>query len=158
MMTAASCNVRPLAAVGFRDECCEKARFRQGCDEIGRIGALAVELAPIFAGKLRTQAPDRRADLRVVGADFGVVFRHLANHSGPSGRRYISSVTLYARSQFRAAIVDGHYVALQHFGTETYRLPIAPHLGPDGLTRKYRCGKPSRNRGQSRRIIGALAS
>ena len=45
----------PAAAVFLRDQRREIAGLGQRCDELGRIGALAVELAPVFAGKLGAQ-------------------------------------------------------------------------------------------------------
>ena len=61
-------DAEPAAAVFFRDQRGEIAGFGQRGDEFGRIGALAVERAPIFAGKLGAQrAHAGFADVGVVG-------------------------------------------------------------------------------------------
>ena len=60
---------QPAAAVLFRDERGEIAGLGQRRDEVGRIGALAVERAPVFAGKLGAQRAHAVADVGVV---FGV--------------------------------------------------------------------------------------
>src|SRR5262249_35476189 len=44
----------------------EETGFREGCDELGRIGALAVERTPILARKLAAQRAHRVADLREI--------------------------------------------------------------------------------------------
>ena len=85
----------PAAAVFFRDERGEIAGFGQRRDEFGRIGALAVERAPVFAGKLGAQRAHAVAD---VG----------------DGPRWRACVLLIARSTSGAAVVDRHHVALQH--------------------------------------------
>src|SRR5262249_1869645 len=59
-------HAQPAAAIVFRDQRGEKARLRERRDEFGRIGALAVERAPIFAGELGAKRTNGLADLREV--------------------------------------------------------------------------------------------
>ena len=54
---------QPAAAVFFRDQRGEIAGLGQRRDEFGRIGALAVERAPVFAGELGAQRAHAVADL-----------------------------------------------------------------------------------------------
>ena len=70
-IAAAALIVEPAAAVFFRNERGEIAGLGQRGDEFGRIGALAVERAPIFAGELGAQRAHAVADV-------GVVFLHVA--------------------------------------------------------------------------------
>jgi hypothetical protein len=56
-------HVEPAAAVFLRNERGEKAGLGQRGHEFARIAALAVELAPIFAGEFCAQRPHRGADL-----------------------------------------------------------------------------------------------
>ena len=53
---------QPAAAVLFRNKRGEKTGLGQRGDEFFRIGALAIEAAPIFAGKTRAQCPHRFTD------------------------------------------------------------------------------------------------
>src|SRR5262249_24822206 len=46
------------------NQCGEEAGLGQRRDELGRIGALAVEPAPVFAGEIRAQRAHRLADRR----------------------------------------------------------------------------------------------
>ena len=62
-IAAAAVRVKPAAAVFFRDQRGEKAGLGQRGDEFLRIGALAVERAPVFAGKFRAQRAHRLADV-----------------------------------------------------------------------------------------------
>src|SRR6185312_11695431 len=59
-------------AVFFRDQSGEKSRLGQCRDEFVRIGALAIERAPVFAGEVGTQRPHRFADRREIGAMTGM--------------------------------------------------------------------------------------
>ena len=52
------------AVIFFRDEDREEASLGQSGDEFARIGALAIEFAPVFAGEARAQTPHRFADFR----------------------------------------------------------------------------------------------
>src|SRR6202034_26829 len=61
----------PATAEFFGYERGKKAGFGQSGDEFFRIGALAIERPPIFAGKIGAQRADRFADRREIGA-----FRH----------------------------------------------------------------------------------
>src|SRR5262249_46855717 len=56
----------PAAAIVFRDQRGEKTRFSERRDEFGRIGALAVKRAPVFAGELGAKRANGLADLREV--------------------------------------------------------------------------------------------
>ena len=51
------------AAELFRDQCGEKAGFREGIDKGRRIGPLAVKRPPVFAGELLAQRADGGADI-----------------------------------------------------------------------------------------------
>jgi hypothetical protein len=64
---------QPGAAIVFRDQRGEVAGLRQRVHELGRIAVLAVELAPVFAGKPRAQLAHGVADV-------GVVFIHHSNN------------------------------------------------------------------------------
>ena len=55
----------PGAAVFLGDEHAEVAGLGERADELGGIGALGVEAAPILAGKLGAQAGDGVADLGI---------------------------------------------------------------------------------------------
>ena len=59
MMAAGGIHGEPAAAVLVRDQRGEEARLGERRDELGRITALAVELAPIFAGKLGAERAHR---------------------------------------------------------------------------------------------------
>ena len=56
-------NTKPAAAIVFRDQCGEVAGFGERGDEVARIGAFAVERAPVFAGKFGAQRADAGADV-----------------------------------------------------------------------------------------------
>src|SRR3546814_668251 len=66
------------AAILLGDQHGEEAGLRQRVDELGRLGALAVLLPPVFAGILRAQPADRLADLRIGLAEL---------HGDRAGRR-----------------------------------------------------------------------
>jgi hypothetical protein len=55
------------AAVLLRDQRGEKSRFGQCRHERRRIGTFAIELAPIFAGKIGAQGAHRFADRGEIG-------------------------------------------------------------------------------------------
>ena len=98
----------PAAAVFLGDQRGEKAGLGQRVDELGRIGALAVELAPVFAGKVRAQRAHRLADagdllavacIAIIMRDLGaavvqrddIALDHAARGSSPpSPSRHIS--------------------------------------------------------------------
>src|SRR5262249_37336568 len=63
----------------LRDERGQEAGVGERLHEGGRIGAVAVERAPILAGKFFAQCPHRRADLREV---LGVVAGFGEHHTG----------------------------------------------------------------------------
>src|SRR5262249_39193688 len=68
-------HAQPAAAVFFRDQRGEKASLRERRDEFSRIGALAVERAPVFAGKFGAERADGLADLREIlvrGTELGL--------------------------------------------------------------------------------------
>ena len=56
---------QPGAAVLLRDQHRQVARLRQRAHEPGGIGALGIQLAPVLAGELGTQAPHGVADLGI---------------------------------------------------------------------------------------------
>ena len=91
MIAAAALHGESAAAVFFRDQRGEKAGLGQSGDEFFRIGALAIERPPIFAGKIRAQRAHRVADRRKVGA-FG--------HGFTSARPLLMATT--SRSTTRA--------------------------------------------------------
>ncbi len=64
---------QPGAAIFFRDQHREIAGFRQRIDKGLRVGHLAVELAPIFAGELRAEFCNGFADIGIFM--FGLVGR-----------------------------------------------------------------------------------
>jgi hypothetical protein len=69
------------AAIFFRDQRGQETRVGERRDEFGRIGALAVEAAPIVTGELGAKRANGSADLReFVGtlADIGVIGHVLA--------------------------------------------------------------------------------
>ncbi len=57
-------DAEPGAAVLFRDQYRQEARARQRRDELARVTALAIELAPVFPRKALTQLSHRLADIR----------------------------------------------------------------------------------------------
>src|SRR5262249_37794320 len=61
-----------------RDQRGEESGLGQRRDELGRIGALAVERAPVFAGELGAERAHRFADLREV---VGRLLRFSLDHS-----------------------------------------------------------------------------
>ena len=71
------------------------------CDELGRIGALAIDLAPVFAGEFRAQRPHRLADRRKLGFAGGALAHALISarplfiattlRSGTSARKLTTS-------------------------------------------------------------------
>ena len=61
---------QPGAAIFLGDQGREIAGLGQRIDELGRIGHLAVELAPVFAGELGAELRDRVADI----GEFVVLF------------------------------------------------------------------------------------
>ncbi len=75
---------QPGAAIFFRDQYREVSGLRQRVDEGARIGHLAVELAPIFAGELRAQFCDGVADVGMFVLLF--LYGHW-NSAGISGAR-----------------------------------------------------------------------
>ena len=79
------------AAVLFRNESGEKAGFGQRRDELGRIGALAIEPPPIFAGEIGAQCPHRFADRGEIGC---------VSHERTSARPLLMAMT--SRSTARA--------------------------------------------------------
>ncbi len=90
---------QPAAAVFLRDQRGEEARLGQRRDEFGRIAALAVERAPVLAGKFRAQRAHRFADRRVVVV-MDVGFSHAADYSAISARPLLIATT--SRSTTRA--------------------------------------------------------
>src|SRR5690349_19131018 len=90
---------QPAAAVLFGNERGEEPGFGQRRDELFRISALAIEAAPIFAGKIRAQRPHRFTDRRevLVAGVLGRVYRHLTlqtcNHSRSSARPLLTAIT-----------------------------------------------------------------
>ena len=66
MIAAARRQRQPAAAVFLRDQRGEEAGLGQRRDELGRIGALAVELAPVFAGKAGAERAHRGPDRREI--------------------------------------------------------------------------------------------
>ena len=74
---------RPAIFLGNQDG--EKTFLRQTFDEGGRIGALAVERAPVFAGKIAAELGDRVANLGMVG-------RRARGHSRLSPCRWLMRV------------------------------------------------------------------
>ena len=79
------------ATVLFRYKSSEKASFGQRRDELGRIGALAIEPPPIFAGKIGAQCPHRFADRGEIGC---------VSHGRTSARPLLMAMT--SRSTTRA--------------------------------------------------------
>ena len=67
MMATAALMAEPAAAIFLRDQRGEKAGLGQRRDEFIRIGPLAIELAPIFAGKIGAQRAHGLADRCEVG-------------------------------------------------------------------------------------------
>src|SRR5262249_19572589 len=81
-------HAQPAAAIFLRDQRGEKTRLRERRHELGRIGALAVEVAPIFAGKLGAKGANGLADLREVlvrGTTLGL------------GHRFQTALTIVSR-------------------------------------------------------------
>ncbi len=66
MMAAGLEQRQPAAAVLLRDQRREKAGLGQRRHELGRIAALAIELAPVFARETGAERAHRGADLRKV--------------------------------------------------------------------------------------------
>jgi hypothetical protein len=83
-------HAQPAATVLFRDQRGEEPCFGERRDEFAGIGALAIESAPVFAGKLGAERPHRLADLReLLGRLLHLSFSHLlqtasADRSPPS--------------------------------------------------------------------------
>ena len=120
MIAVAAVMVSPLPPYSSGIKRGEKARIGQGRDEFFRIGALAVEPAPIFAGEIRAQHPHRLADWCEVG---GFI------HDVTSARPWLMAITS----------------RLDDPRTEAHDRAISPHLSSNGLTGKHRCGKPAEN-------------
>ncbi len=59
-------HAQSAAAVFFRDQRGEKTSLRERRDEFGRIGTLAVERAPVFAGEFGAKRANGLADLREI--------------------------------------------------------------------------------------------
>ena len=157
------------AAVLLRDQRGEKARFGQRRDELGRIGALAIELPPIFAGEIGAQCPHRFADRGEIGFAVRRRVRHRvpilvvaahragilifrtprsANRDGRDkpGRDDEPMGACMVRAYLGAAVVDGDDVAFHHAGAKADDIAVAPHLGADGLAGEDRRGKAAGER------------
>ena len=91
MMAAAALMVSPLPPYSSGISAARKPALVKRRDEFLRIGALAIERPPIFAGKIGAQRPHRLADRREVGA-FG--------HGLTSARPLLMAMT--SRSTTRA--------------------------------------------------------
>ena len=63
---AAGADLQARTAIFLRDQYAEVARLRQRFDELGRVGHLAVELAPVLARILLAQLGNRQADVAMV--------------------------------------------------------------------------------------------
>ena len=85
----------PAAAVFFRNERAEKARLGQRLHKLGGIGALAVDLAPVFAGESGAQRTHRFADRRELGVVRG------ARHPFTSARPLFITTTLRSGTDAR---------------------------------------------------------
>ena len=85
----------PAAAVFLGDQRGEEAGLRQRIDEVDRIGALAIEVAPVLAGEAGAQRPHRGAD---AGDLFG--FARSGHQLAISARPLLSATT--SRSTTRA--------------------------------------------------------
>ena len=68
-------DAKPAAAEFLRDQRGEIAGLRERGDEFGRIGAFAIERAPVVAGELGAQRAHALADIGVF-VGFGAVFGH----------------------------------------------------------------------------------
>ena len=94
---------QPGAAIFFRDQHREIAGFGQRIDEGLRVGHLAVELAPVFAGELRAKFGDGVADVGIVVL-FGCVSSELgwqiegAHGGGAEGAEAFGSSSLVKTS------------------------------------------------------------
>jgi hypothetical protein len=79
---ASGADAQPAAAKLFGDERGEIAGFSERTHELGRIGALAVERAPVFAGELGAQRAHRLADVGMV-VDVGTALAHAVTSARP---------------------------------------------------------------------------
>ena len=121
--------VRPLPPYSSGISAARKPALVSACDELGRIGALAIDLAPVFAGEFRAQRAHRLADRRKLGVAGGVFA-----HAVTSARPLFIATTLRSGTE-RA---------------EAHDIAVAPHLGADGLARKHRRGKAPGERAHAR--------
>ena len=119
------------AAVFLGDQRGEKAGLGQRRDELRRIGALAVELAPVFAGKPGAERAHRRRGCR----------RGLPALSCPGSAPSIRSSVRKSRDDnfdITPSARSGHCRARSHRvrarGPGSFTIaPVAPHFGADGL-------------------------
>src|SRR5262249_58445282 len=99
----------PAAAVLLRDQRGQKARLGERRHEFVRIGALAVELAPVFAGKIGAQRAHRLAD----GGE--VVVR--SGSAQPHTSRAVSTIIAsFAHCSSSARILPSSVEAKPHCG------------------------------------------
>ena len=124
------------ATVFLGNERGEKASLGQRLDEFRRIGALAIDLAPILAGEFRANRPHRLPDWRQLGLVGGA--RGHALDLGP-------------------AVAHRHDIALGNECPEAYDIAIAPDFGADRLARKHRRREPPAHGGEAARIVIANA-
>ena len=113
-----------------------KPALVSACDELGRIGALAIDLAPVFAGEFRAQRPHRLADRRQARLVGGALA-----HALISARPLLIATTLRSGTE-RA---------------EAHDIAVAPDFGADGFARKHRRGKPPAHGGDAAGIVVADA-
>ena len=128
MMAAAAFMVRPLPPYSSGISAARKPALVKRRDEFVRIGALAIERAPVFAGKIRAQRAHRLADRRELGG-----FRHDLT----SARPLLTAITSRSTTRERKLTT----------------VAVAPHLGAQGLAGKDRRGKAAGERDERCRIV-----
>src|SRR5262245_16703126 len=118
------------AAILFRDQRGEEARVRERRDEFARVGALAIEPAPIFARKLGAEGANRFADLREIvvrGTKLGLG-HVLSNRVGVLGSAYPCGLDLSKRTwraAFSFATTSLRHALLDDIG----RPPLSSYIG-----------------------------
>jgi hypothetical protein len=108
--------VRSAAAVFFRDQRGQEPGIGERADKFGRIGALAVERAPIFTREPGAERTNGLADLREF---VGRLLQLGVNHCVYDGAKEVGLLvaTTLPLSAFRAAPVESsHRIPREHIG------------------------------------------
>ena len=115
---------QPGAAELLRDQRAEIAGLGQRIDELGRVGALVVELDPVGIGELLADVPHPIADLAPAGIEGdGDCFCSVAHFSGPK------RTSAEARASASGAwVTPYHHLPPDGPGTVVTEQPLVPRL------------------------------